>query len=161
MPSSRRHAVEVFAAFGWRAMTSKRRVCMKRLASSAWPSLKDGPRVTSMCFSAKHFQIRKTDRPMFAAGQNRKSWPACVASGRPQKAHVAAHVTHEAESAFGDHLAGRAVARFADAHDHRLDPSAIRQLAQEKDVVEALCSSRVGPAPGLRPQVPNKETTVA
>jgi len=74
---------------------------------------------------------------------------------------VAAHVTHEAESAFGDHLAGRAVARFADAHDHRLDPSAIRQLAQEKDVVEALCSSRVGPAPGLRPQVPNKETTVA
>src|SRR2546421_8818679 len=53
-------------------------------------------------------------------------------------AALALHVAHEAESALGDHLAGRAVARIAVARDHRLDPSAIRQLAQEEDVVEAL-----------------------
>src|SRR6202008_4328464 len=51
---------------------------------------------------------------------------------------LALHVAHEAESALGDHLAGRAVARIAVARDYRLDPSAIRQLAQKKDVVEAL-----------------------
>src|ERR1700704_2286441 len=53
-------------------------------------------------------------------------------------AALALHVAHEAESALGDHLAGRAVARIAVARDYRLDPSAIRQLAQEEDVVEAL-----------------------
>ncbi len=53
-------------------------------------------------------------------------------------AALALHIAHEAESALGDHLAGRAVARIAVARDYRLDPSAIRQLAQEEDVVEAL-----------------------
>src|SRR5205809_7193521 len=56
---------------------------------------------------------------------------------RPDAA-LALHVAHEAESTLGDHLAGRAVARIAVARDYRLDPSAIRQLAQEEDVVEAL-----------------------
>jgi enoyl-CoA hydratase len=54
-------------------------------------------------------------------------------AGRPGAA-LALHVAHEAESALGDHLAGRAVARIAVARDYRLDPSAIRQLAQEEDV---------------------------
>src|SRR5258706_15850929 len=58
-------------------------------------------------------------------------------AGRPGAA-LALHVAHEAESALGDHLAGRAVARIAVARDYRLDPSAMRQLAQEEDVVEAL-----------------------
>src|SRR5260370_10980077 len=53
-------------------------------------------------------------------------------------AALALHVAHEAESALGDHLAGPAVARIALARNYRLDPSAIRQLAQEEDVVEAL-----------------------
>src|SRR5437763_1312868 len=53
-------------------------------------------------------------------------------------AALALHVAHEAESALGDHLAGRAVARIAVARDYRLDPSAIRQVAQEEDVVETL-----------------------
>src|SRR6478736_9127864 len=53
-------------------------------------------------------------------------------------AALALHVAHEAESALGDHLAGRAVARIAVARDDRLDPSAVRQLAQEEDIVEAL-----------------------
>src|SRR5258705_8881299 len=53
-------------------------------------------------------------------------------------AALALHVAHEAESALGYHLAGRAVARIAVALDYRLDPSAIRQLTQEEDVVEAL-----------------------
>src|ERR1700751_5134138 len=51
---------------------------------------------------------------------------------------LALHVAHEAERALGDHLAGRAVARIAVARHYRLDPSAIRQLAQEEDVVETL-----------------------
>src|SRR5246127_5602343 len=71
-------------------------------------------------------------------------------------AALALHVAHEAESALGNHLAGRAVARIAVARDYRLDPSAIRQLAQEEDVIEALRTSRVGPAPGLRPPVPEQ-----
>src|ERR1700756_5641074 len=49
-------------------------------------------------------------------------------------AALALHVAHEAESALGNHLAGRAVARIAVARDYRLDPSAIRQLAQDDDV---------------------------
>src|SRR6476620_2188466 len=53
-------------------------------------------------------------------------------------AALALHVAHNAECALGDHLAGRAVARIAVARDYRLDPSAVRQLAQEEDVVEAL-----------------------
>src|SRR5215475_4641294 len=73
MPSSPRQAVEVFTGFGWRAMTSKRRKCMKRLASSAWPSLKNGPKAISMWFSAKHFQTKKTDRPMSAPGHFRQT----------------------------------------------------------------------------------------
>src|SRR4029453_2379572 len=56
---------------------------------------------------------------------------------RPDAA-LALHIAHEAESALGDHLAGRTVARIAVARNYRLDPSAIRQLAQEEDVVEAL-----------------------
>src|SRR5436309_6460824 len=56
---------------------------------------------------------------------------------RPDAA-IALHVAHEAESTLGDHLAGRTVARIAVARDYRLDPSAIRQLAQADDVVEAL-----------------------
>src|SRR6478609_9413714 len=56
---------------------------------------------------------------------------------RPYAA-LALHVPHEAESALGDHLAGRAVARIAVARDYCLDPSAILQLAQEEDLVEAL-----------------------
>src|SRR5258705_12071989 len=56
---------------------------------------------------------------------------------RPDAA-IALHVAHEAESTLGDHLAGRTVARIAVARDYRLDPSAIRQFAQEEDVVEAL-----------------------
>src|SRR5690348_14614713 len=52
-------------------------------------------------------------------------------------APLALHVAHGTESALGDHLAGRAVARIAVARDYRLDVSAVRQLAQEKDVVEA------------------------
>src|SRR5438094_9388365 len=56
---------------------------------------------------------------------------------RPDAA-LALHVAHEAESTLGDHLAGRAVARIAVARDYRLDPSAIRQLAQEEAVVDAL-----------------------
>jgi len=40
---------------------------------------------------------------------------------RPDAA-LALHVAHEAESAFADHLAGRAVARIAVARDDRLDP---------------------------------------
>src|SRR6266403_2246996 len=46
-------------------------------------------------------------------------------------AALALNVAHEAESALGDHLAGRAVARIAVAGDYRLDPSATWQLAQE------------------------------
>src|SRR6202140_3811608 len=59
---------------------------------------------------------------------------------RPRRpgAALALHVAHEAKTALGDHLAGRAVARIAVARDYRLDPSAIRQLAQEEDVVETL-----------------------
>src|SRR6476646_10172639 len=53
-------------------------------------------------------------------------------------AALALHVAHEAESALGDHLAGRAVAWIAIARDYRLDPSAIRQFAQEEDVVKTL-----------------------
>src|SRR5437879_9511970 len=68
MLSSPRHGVEVLAGFGRPAMTFRCRVCMKRLVSSVWPSLKDGPRVTSMWFSAKQFQIRKADGPMSAQG---------------------------------------------------------------------------------------------
>src|SRR6516225_2451767 len=56
---------------------------------------------------------------------------------RPDTA-LALNVAHEAESAFGDHLAGRAVARIAVARDDRLHPCAIWQLAQEEDVVKAL-----------------------
>src|SRR5258708_21480459 len=52
-------------------------------------------------------------------------------------ATLALHIAHEAESALGDHLAGLPVARIAVARDYRLDPSAIRQLAQEEDGVEA------------------------
>src|SRR5215831_13232286 len=59
---------------------------------------------------------------------------------RRPAASLTLHVAHEAKSAFGDHLAGRAVARFAVARDHRLDPSASRQFADEEDVVEALLS---------------------
>ena len=47
-------------------------------------------------------------------------------SARRPDAALALHVAHEAGSAFGDHLAGRTVARIAVARDHRLDPSAIR-----------------------------------
>src|SRR5258705_13702856 len=57
-------------------------------------------------------------------------------AGRPGAA-LALHIAHEAESALGDHLAGRTVARIAVARDYRLDPSAM-QLAQEENVVEAL-----------------------
>src|ERR1700722_8702942 len=53
-------------------------------------------------------------------------------------AALALHVAHEAESALGDHLAGRVVARITVARDYRLDPSATRHLAQEEDVVETL-----------------------
>src|SRR5712672_4743622 len=60
------------------------------------------------------------------------------ANSRELVDRLALHIAHEAESALGDHLAGRAVARIAVARDYRLDPSAIRQLAQEEDVVEAL-----------------------
>jgi hypothetical protein len=61
-------------------------------------------------------------------------------AGRPD-ATLALHVAHEAESALGDHLTGRAVARIAVARDYRLDPSTIPQLAQEENVVEALLES--------------------
>ena len=63
---------------------------------------------------------------------------------RPDTA-LALHVAHEAESGFGNHLAGRTVARIAVTRNYRLDPSAIGQLAQEEDVVKAflaLFSSR-------------------
>src|SRR6266481_4850768 len=50
---------------------------------------------------------------------------------RRPDATLALHVAHETESALSDHLAGRAVARIAVARDYRLDPSAIRQFAQE------------------------------
>src|ERR1700682_3150122 len=73
-------------------------------------------------------------------------------------AALALPVAHAEESALGDHLVGGAVARIAVARDYRLDPSAIRQLAQEEDVVEALLAlfpSR--PAPGFGPPVPNTE----
>jgi hypothetical protein len=40
--------------------------------------LKDGQRVTSMWFSAKHFQIRKTDRPMSAAGAEELNVKVCA-----------------------------------------------------------------------------------
>jgi len=74
-------------------------------------------------------------------------------------AALALHIAHEAESALGDHLAGRAVAWIAVARDYRLDPSAIRQLAQEEDVVEALLALFPESAcAGLRPPVLNKET---
>ena len=63
-------------------------------------------------------------------------------------AAIAVHVAHKAECALDDHLAGRAVARIAVARDYRLDPSAIRQLAQEEDVVEALLT--LCPSSGLR-----------
>src|SRR4029453_6279749 len=59
MLSSRRRAVEVFVGSGWRATTFKRRKCMKRQASSVWPSLKNGPRVTQMWSSAKRYQVRE------------------------------------------------------------------------------------------------------
>src|SRR5262245_56547593 len=42
-------------------MTSKRRECMKKQASRVWQSLKDGPRATRMWFSAKHYQVGKTE----------------------------------------------------------------------------------------------------
>src|SRR5689334_9414814 len=58
-------------------------------------------------------------------------------AGRPNAA-FALHVAHEAERALGDHLAGRAVAGIAVARDDSLDPAAIRQLAEEEDVVKTL-----------------------
>src|SRR6266849_9879849 len=51
-------------------MTSKLRACTKRPASSAWPSLKDGPRATSTWFSAKHYE---PERPMSVRGQTEKN----------------------------------------------------------------------------------------
>src|SRR6516225_9048203 len=57
---------------------------------------------------------------------------------RRPNASLTLHVADEAKSTFGDHLAGRPVARIAVARDYRLDPSAIRQFAEEEDVVEAL-----------------------
>src|ERR1700739_4279652 len=48
-------------------------------------------------------------------------------------AALALDVAHEAESALGDHLAGRAVARIAVARDYRLDPSPVRHLAPEDE----------------------------
>src|SRR5947208_14235863 len=73
------------------------------------------------------------------AGALLEALAQCRAHQRARRpdAAFALHVAHEAESAFGDHLAGRAVARIAVARDYRLDPSAIRQLIQEEDVVEA------------------------
>src|SRR5262245_20094858 len=68
MLSSRRRAVEVFAGFGYQAMTSKRRECMKRQVSGVWPSLKDGPRATPMWFSAKRYQVKKTESPNTPTG---------------------------------------------------------------------------------------------
>src|SRR5258706_2841520 len=53
-------------------------------------------------------------------------------------AALALHIAHEAESALGDHLAGRAVARIAAARDYSLDASAIRQLAHPYSFPEAL-----------------------
>jgi GNAT superfamily N-acetyltransferase len=35
--------------------------CMKRQASRAWQSLKDGPRAAPMWFSAKHYQVGKSE----------------------------------------------------------------------------------------------------
>ena len=77
-------------------------------------------------------------------------------------AALALHIAHEAESALGDHLAGRAVARIAVARDYRLDPSAIRQLAQEEDVVEALLALFPSRAcAGFETAGPEQETIVA
>src|SRR5262245_3999563 len=90
MLSSRRQGVEVLAGFGRPAMIFKRLVCMKRLVSSVWPSLKDGPRVTSMWFSAKHFQIRKADRPKSARGHLRTCPAQDRMSASPLKADIAA-----------------------------------------------------------------------
>lgn len=91
MLSSQRHTIEAFVGFGWRAMTSKRRECMKRLASSAWPNSKTGPKAISMWFSAKHFQAKKIDRGMSVVGQTRNPGPVRTMSGLPLEAAVKAH----------------------------------------------------------------------
>ena len=54
---SRKREVEASAGFGWQAMTSKRRECMKKQASGAWRNLRDGPKATSTYFSAKHYSV--------------------------------------------------------------------------------------------------------
>src|SRR5258708_6565224 len=59
-------------------MTPKRQKCMKRQASSVWPSLKGGRRATPMLFPARHYQVAKTKAPtqsegsMAGGGQKRR-----------------------------------------------------------------------------------------
>src|SRR3981081_1737941 len=70
------------------------------------------------------------------AGALLQTLAQCRTHQRARRPHhaLALHVAHETESALGDHLAGRAVARIAVARDYRLDPAAIRQLAQGEEV---------------------------
>src|SRR6185312_16570910 len=56
MRLSPRHAIEAFVGSGSQAMTPRRRACMKKPASSAWPNSKDGPKAMSMCFSARRLR---------------------------------------------------------------------------------------------------------
>src|SRR5450631_2832203 len=66
-------------------MTSKLRACTKRPASSAWPSLKDGPRGTSTWFSAKHYE---PERPMSVRAQTEKSGRATGKSAFPSRTDI-------------------------------------------------------------------------
>jgi GNAT superfamily N-acetyltransferase len=63
-----RLAAEVLSGFGLRAMTFELLKCMKRPASSVWPSLKGGRRATPMLFSARHYQVGKTEAPTWRRG---------------------------------------------------------------------------------------------
>jgi hypothetical protein len=69
-PLSRRLAVEAFAVSGWRASISRRRECMKKQASSAWPSSKVGLRATSMSFSARRFKPHACVRSIAIAAES-------------------------------------------------------------------------------------------
>src|SRR5262245_10606927 len=89
MLSWRRRAVEVFGGFGYRAMTSKRRECMRRQASAVWPSLKDGRRATPMWFSVKHSQVGKTEPPTHWQTHTRgRGPPIQIATGEAAMARM-------------------------------------------------------------------------
>src|SRR5712664_885135 len=110
-------------------MTSKLRACTKRPASSAWPSLKDGPRATSTWFSAKHYE---PERPMSVRGQKRKWWHFQNMSAVPPTTEIRRGERHvcfvpEADSCncnkktvLFDHLVGAEEKRLRNVEAQRL-----------------------------------------